>query len=69
MVKDIISIVSFLSAIVIGFIALFLPPPGIIDNSVLWFSAQLLLFVSGLLGINMNFDVFNRRGKTENSEK
>jgi hypothetical protein len=55
-IKEIISVVSFLAAIVIGFIALFIPPTGIIDASVLWFTAQLLVFVSGLLGINLSID-------------
>lgn len=55
-IKQIISIIAFLSAIVIGFIALFIPPTGVIDASVLWFIAQLLVFVSGLLGINFSID-------------
>ncbi len=55
-VKVLISILAFLSAVVIGFIALFIPPAGIIDASVLWFTAQLLVFVSGLLGINLSID-------------
>lgn len=55
-IKAIISIVAFLSAVVIGFIALFMPPTGVIDASVLWFIAQLLVFVSGLLGINLSID-------------
>lgn len=54
--KAIISVVAFLAAVVIGFIALFIPPAGIIDASVLWFIAQLLVFVSGLLGINLSID-------------
>lgn len=55
-IKAIISVVAFLAAVVIGFIALFIPPAGIIDASVLWFIAQLLVFVSGLLGINLSID-------------
>lgn len=55
-IKAIISVVAFLSAVVIGFIALFIPPTGVIDASVLWFIAQLLVFVSGLLGINLSID-------------
>ena len=54
--KAIISVVAFLAAVVIGFIALFIPPTGIIDASVLWFIAQLLVFVSSLLGINLSID-------------
>lgn len=48
--------ICFLAAIVIGFIALFIPPQGIIDSSVLWFSAQLLLFTSSIL--NLDYHVF-----------
>ena len=50
-IKSIMSIVAFIAALIIGFVALFLPPIGIIDQSVLWFTAQLLVFTSGILGI------------------
>jgi uncharacterized membrane protein len=53
--KAILSVLAFLTALVIGFIALFIPPEGIIDSTVLWFTAQMLLFVSGLLGVNLSF--------------
>lgn len=55
--KEIIAWISFVSSIIIGFLALFLPPIGIIDKSVLWFIAQMLLFSANILGINYN--VFN----------
>jgi len=73
--KQIISIIAFLSAIVIGFIALFMPPTGVIDASVLWFIAQLLVFVSGLLGINFSIDNIKQvaqvvgKKKEENKEQ
>jgi len=54
--KAILSVLAFLTALVIGFIALFIPPEGIIDSTVLWFTAQMLLFVSGLLGVNLSLD-------------
>ena len=38
-----------------GAVALFCPPLGIIDDSVLWFTAQLLVFVSNILGFNLPF--------------
>ena len=50
--KIIFAIISFISAIVIGFWAMFLPPPGVIDSSVLWFIAQLLVFTSTIIGID-----------------
>lgn len=59
-VELVISIASFISAIVIGVIALFMPPQGIIDKSVLFFTAQLLVFVSTLLGINLTIDGKNQ---------
>lgn len=59
-VKHIISIVAFLAAVVIGFIALFMPPTGVIDASVLWFVAQLLVFVSGILGIDFKIDAVRK---------
>lgn len=60
-----IAIIAFVAAVVIGFIALFMPPQGVIDASVLWFTAQLLVFVSGLLGFNIELDSLKRTGKTE----
>lgn len=65
-IKSIISIVAFMAAIVIGFIAVFIPPAGIIDASVLWFTAQLLVFTSGLLGINLNIDSLKKTVSTHN---
>lgn len=68
-IKAVISIVAFLAAIVIGFIALFIPPTGIIDASVLWFTAQLLVFVSGLLGINLKLDSLKQVAITSKKEE
>ena len=62
--KSLISIISFLTAIVIGFVALFIPPTGVIDASVLWFTAQLLVFTSGLLGIDISIDSLKRKAET-----
>lgn len=44
--------ISFVCSIIVGVLAMFMPPQGIIDNSILWFIAQLLLFTSSILGIN-----------------
>jgi uncharacterized membrane protein YadS len=63
-IKALISSIAFLSAVVIGFIALFIPPQGAIDSSVLWFTAQMLLFVSALLGVNLSLDNIGMNGKT-----
>lgn len=67
--KQILSIASFAAAVVIGFIALFIPPVGIIDPSVLWFTAQLLVFTSGLLGINLTIDSKNKLASTTTATK
>lgn len=62
--RNSLSLLSFVAALIVGFIALFLPPTGIIDASVLWYTAQLLVFTSGLLGINMNIDSLKQIAKT-----
>ena len=54
--KKWVAMISFFAAIIIGVIALFLPPEGVIDDSVLWFTAQLLVFTANIFGFN--FDVF-----------
>ncbi len=64
-IKYALSIIAFVAAVVIGFIALFIPPQGVIDASVLWFTAQLLVFVSGILGFNLDYDFQKKRAKTE----
>lgn len=52
-IKSIIAIVCMVSAVCIGFVALFCPPVGIIDTSVLWFTAQLMVFVASIIGIKL----------------
>lgn len=52
------AIISFIASIIIGFWAMFIPPPGVIDNSILWFIAQLLLFTSTIIGID--YHVYNK---------
>lgn len=64
--KKIVAMFSFFVAIVIGFIALFLPPQGVIDSSVLWFIAQLLVFTANIFGFNL--DVF-KSDKVNKSSK
>lgn len=52
-IKMILAVLAFLSAITIGFIAMFIPPKGVLDSSVLWFTSQLLVFVATMLGLNL----------------
>lgn len=63
-VKDKMSVAAFISAVIIGMCALWIPPMGVIDPSVLWFTAQLLVFTSGLLGINFNIDSLKQKAST-----
>lgn len=51
-IKNIISIICTIAAIAIAVIAIYCPPIGIIDTSVLWFTAQLLVFVASIIGVN-----------------
>lgn len=67
-IKPYLSIGAFIASILIGFIALFIPPAGVIDASVLWFTAQLLCFTAGILGINLNIDSLKQKINT-NKEK
>ena len=56
--KKITAISAFLCSIIVGFIALYIPPTGVIHDSVLWWVAQLLCFTASILGIT--FDINNR---------
>ncbi len=67
--KALISSIAFLASVVIGFVALIIPPHGVIDSSVLWFTAQMLLFCSALLGVNLSLDNFQQIGHTKKEEK
>lgn len=67
-IKLAIAVVAFLGALVIGFIALFLPPQGIIDSSVLWFTSQLLVFVATLLGLDLTIGRSSTR-RNDNDKK
>ena len=52
-VKKHLSIWSFVFSIIFGLIGIFMPPVGVIDNSVLIFIAQLLVFTSNILGFDL----------------
>ena len=59
-IRKTLSVVSLVSAIVIAIIAVFTPPMAVIDSSILYLTSQFLVFVSGLLGVNLEID-FSRR--------
>lgn len=60
-IKMAMAVVSFIAAIIAGFFAMVLPPTGIIHPSVLWFTAQLLVFTSTLLGLSMEIDSIKQK--------
>lgn len=59
-----LAIACTVCAVVIGFIALFVPPCGLIDSSVLWFTSQLLIFTATMLGVNLDL---GKWGSTKNN--
>ena len=60
-----LAIACTVSAVAIGFIAMFIPPCGLIDHSVLIWVAQLLIFTATLLGVNLDL---GRWGSTKNNK-
>lgn len=67
-IKVYLSISAFVAAILLGFIAMFIPPTGIIDASVLWFTSQLLVFVATMLGVNLSIDGFKHKVSNEKNK-
>ena len=65
--KHIISICAFIASLIAGFTALFIPPTGIIDHSVLWWVAQLLCFTSAMLGVD--FDINHHYNSKHNDDE
>lgn len=49
--KNYLSSIALISAVTIMFIAIYLEPKGIIDTSVLYVIAQLLVYSASMLGI------------------
>lgn len=67
-IRKIVGLSAFVSSVIIGFIAIFMPPQGEIDNSVLWFTGQLLVFTASLLGVDLNIGHFSTK-KDKNEDK
>lgn len=59
--KIFIVISSFFWSCVVSAVALWLPPQGVIDSSVLIFIAQLLLLVCTIIGVELPI-IINRNG-------
>lgn len=51
--KKIMSVCCTISSIGFGIAGFIVPPTGVISSSVLWFTAQLLVFAATLLGIDI----------------
>lgn len=60
-IRKTLSVISLVSAIVIAIIAVFTPPLAVIDSSILYLTSQFLVFVSGLLGVNLEIDFSRKR--------
>lgn len=56
--KQFLALVAFLSSVAFGVIAVNTPPYAVIDSSVLWFIAQMLLFTASLIGIDIKIIPF-----------
>ena len=68
-IKKIAAIIAFLCSIIVGFIALYIPPTGVIHDSVLWWVAQLLCFTASILGITFDINnILSHKHKTIGSE-
>ena len=57
-VKNALAIFTVIVAAVLSIWALLLPPQGKIDQSVLFLTAQFLLFAATLLGVDLMLDKF-----------
>ena len=57
--------------ILLAYISLFLPPPGVIDDSVLYIFAQILIYVGSIFGIehSISLRLDNRQRTTDNGLK
>lgn len=68
--KNRLAIASFIASLLFGIAGFCCPPLSIIDSSVLWFTAQMLLFCSALLGINLNLGKWgSNESKVKKSEE
>lgn len=69
--KATLAVCAFIFSIAFGIAAFCCPPLAIIDNSILWFIAQLLCFSATLLGFSMTIDSLNhivKGGKEKDDE-
>lgn len=67
--KENLAILSFIAAVIFGFLGILLPPLGYISSSVLILIAQFLVMCATLLGLNITFDLMQKKFITEYKEK
>lgn len=61
-IKSWLAVLSFVFAIIFGMCAFWCPPLSVIPQSILWFTAQLLVFACTMLGISINIDALKSLG-------
>ncbi len=65
--KKVLAVASWIFAVVIASVSLFLPPTGVIDSSVLILIAQLFILAATFLGVDSYVNIikskFNAGGK------
>ena len=49
--KEFSALALLASGVLLAYISLFLPPPGVIDDSVLYIFAQILIYVGSIFGL------------------
>lgn len=67
--KSRLAIAAFIGSLCFGVAGFCCPPLAIIDNSVLWFTAQMLLFCSALLGINLSLGKWGSNSNKKEDSK
>lgn len=55
-VQNISALGMLLSGIILSFMGFFTPPKGHISDSVLWYTAQSLIYAGSIFGVSIYFD-------------
>lgn len=51
--EKVCAIISLVAALILSFVALFLPPRGVIDSSACMLIAQLLIYSASIMGVRL----------------
>lgn len=62
------AVLLLVSGVIMAFIALFLPPPGEIHDSVLYIFAQILIYAGSIFGVSAYIDKKTHPGPPVNRE-